>query len=169
MSGHEQPGLFDGPTEIERNPVKPYAGEHGSSGTATSRARAESGTLGRSQARIVHALALVGRHGATVAELRSAQTLNDMHHGTISGALSELHKAGVIFRLTEVRKRCRVYVTAGHVEGREFDRPKGTASGLANRLRSCEEREVDYVEHVRFDGHDYYLAADLLEALMDGY
>lgn len=34
------------------------------------------------------------------------------------------------------------------------------------RIARCRPIRIDEVEHVRFDGHDYYLAHDLLEALV---
>jgi hypothetical protein len=40
------------------------------------------------------------------------------HHGQASGALSDLHKAGLIARLVERRNRCSVYVLPEHVGGR---------------------------------------------------
>lgn len=164
MSDPEQTSMFTDAVEIERNPVLPYGGEHGSAGTDTSRSRAKSGAAGRAQPRIVHALALVGEAGATVSELRESAMLSDIHHGTVSGALSELHKGGVIYRLTEVRDRCRVYVTAPNVAGREFDRPGLTSAGVGARVRAC---EVDGGVVV-FGGRRFETAVDLLAALREG-
>jgi DNA-binding MarR family transcriptional regulator len=41
------------------------------------------------------------------------------HHGTASGALSVLHKEGLIARLEERRDRCQIYVLPEFVLGRE--------------------------------------------------
>lgn len=51
----------------------------------------------------------------------------------------------------------------GHAEPAE--RPKRRET-IEQRVARCQFVEKDYVEHVRLDGHDYYLAHDLLEALI---
>lgn len=51
-----------------------------------------------------------GTHGMTWREL--AQWM-DLHHGQASGALSNLHKKGLVFVLRDItREKCSVYVTA---------------------------------------------------------
>lgn len=66
----------------------------------------------------VRALAQVsGIEGITVAELRAIAT--EHHHGTLSGALSNLHRDGDLAMLTLKRNRCHVYVTPPNVAGRE--------------------------------------------------
>lgn len=169
MSG-DQPGLFDEPDEIERNPVKPYAGEHGHAGTETSRQRALSGRLGKTQSRVLRAVGSAGRNGATVAELRRVFD-GDLHHGSISGALTELHRGHVLSRLAETRDRCHIYVLPGLAEGREVQRVKPTAAALAHRLHSCEivDATAEMPRAVDYDGSRYYSAADLLDALLDGW
>jgi predicted transcriptional regulator len=73
--------------------------------------------------------------------LRQAQTLNllaqrklvgitwkelseitGLHHGTASGVLSVLHKAGRIARLKESRDGCKVYVDVACIEGRVVEK-----------------------------------------------
>lgn len=53
--------------------------------------------------------------GITVADVRDTS----LHHGRVSGALSALHKAGRLARLTETRDKCHVYVLPYYVKGRE--------------------------------------------------
>ena len=101
-------------------PVLPYAGTSGWSGSDTSRERAEredsDGTTTERQ-RLVLEYVGAGEHdGATVKELR---TDFGWHHGQASGALSNLHKAGYLARLTERRERCAVYVLPEFVQDRE--------------------------------------------------
>lgn len=54
----------------------------------------------------------------TVKELRA--TL-EVHHGSASGALSNLHKSGDIARLAQMRDRNKVYVLGRYVAGRETE------------------------------------------------
>lgn len=60
-------------------------------------------------------------HGMTVAELRRKHP--EHHHGTLSGALSHLHREGTLAMLTEKRERCHVYVydngQESYIAGRE--------------------------------------------------
>lgn len=98
----------------------PYAGTSGWSGTDTSEERArdadESGTTGKRQRRVLAVLEIPQEYGITVTELRG---ITGWHHGTASGTLSVLHKAGRIARLTDKRERCHVYVLPEYVDGRE--------------------------------------------------
>ena len=113
MTGWDQPGLeFPG--------TFPYAGTSGyAAGSDTSEDRARdqdaSGATTRFQRYVLREVGDRGRYGATWAELAH---LLDMHHGQASGALSNLHKAGLLARLTERRKRCAVYVLPEHVADR---------------------------------------------------
>jgi hypothetical protein len=58
-----------------------------------------------------------GRNGVTVAELRERH--GSLHHGRISAALTNLHKAGRLAALRERRGHCGIYVLPEFVEGRE--------------------------------------------------
>lgn len=90
-------------------PFVPYNGTAGWSGSDTSKSRAmtnlRTGKEYNNQQKALHLLKLSGK-GLTWKEL-SLQT--DMHHGTASGVLSVLHKAGAIIRSTTVRDGCKVY------------------------------------------------------------
>lgn len=100
-------------------PLLPYNGSSGWSGSDTSEARASdddtNGTTSERQRATLAVVRQAGQHGVTWQEL--AERLG-LHHGKASGALSNLHKAGLITRVTETRNRCQVYVTPQNVAGR---------------------------------------------------
>lgn len=106
----------------------PYAGSSGWSGSATSRARAEHadsiGLTSERQRFTVEMLETAGFDGLTWREVAEA---TGEHHGSVSGVLSNLHKAGLIARLTATRERCAIYVALGYVWGRETAEPKQKA------------------------------------------
>jgi DNA-binding transcriptional ArsR family regulator len=157
-----QTSMFDDADSVEKAPVKPYAGEHGHSGTDTSHARAKS-LSSKNQSTVMRLLKEAKQDGMTVAEIREA---TDMHHGTASGSLTELHKGGLISRLAEKRGRCKVYVMPCHVGFRDSEAPKGTKSGLAARVLSA---EISDDGSVRYNNEDFHSAADLLSALTEGF
>jgi len=106
-------------------PILPYAGTSGWSGSDASRERAEerdsSGKTGQLQARVWAAVGNYGISGTTIKRLR--EIFPGEHHGTLSGALTALHKGGKIARLTEKRDRCSIYVLPEYVNGREVAQP----------------------------------------------
>lgn len=95
----------------------PTTGGSGSSASHDRAAReAADGTAARRQARILALLAEAGPMGLTVAEVRE-QT--GQHHGQASGALSSMHKDGLIRALKlDRRGGCSVYVLPVNVLGR---------------------------------------------------
>lgn len=105
-------------------PHLPYGGTSGAAPADTSRERAadndRSGRTAEMQARAIRLLQAAGQTGVTVAELRQRSFFE--HHGTASGVLSVLHKAGVIARLAQRRDRCKIYVMPELVEGRATER-----------------------------------------------
>lgn len=111
-------------------PVTPYNGTGGWSGTETSKARAEymveSGELSNAQRGVLQHLLTAKAYGATWKEIRLPDTKGGgfMHHGSISGALSNLHKKGKISRLTSKRDGCLVYVCNEWVDGRALSASK---------------------------------------------
>lgn len=113
---------LDGETyAVDTHPVAlPYAGTSGFSGSSTSEERARTqdadGTTGKRQVEVLQQLHLTQRLGRTVTELRES---TGWHHGQVSAALSNLHKVGLIQRLTERRGKCQVYVLPEYVGGRE--------------------------------------------------
>ncbi|UVK61370.1 winged helix-turn-helix DNA binding domain protein [Microbacterium phage Gingerbug] len=96
-----------------------YGGTEGSSGSDASHERAareaRDGTATARQTVLLDSLAGAGAEGLTWRELGTATGL---HHGQVTGGLSNLHKAGMIARLTVKRGRCSVYVLPEHVDGR---------------------------------------------------
>lgn len=113
--------------ELIEHPVLTYPEPDGSrtaghSGVDTSRERAiDEARTGKTLHVQSIVMAHVSRHGMdgrTVAELR--RSLPQMHHGSISSALTNLHRAGMLVCLTEKRERCHVYVRPEFVNGRSF-------------------------------------------------
>ena len=104
-------------------PELPYSGTSGHSGTDTSKARAlhadRSGKTALRQAQTLNLLAQRKLVGITWKELSE---ITGLHHGTASGVLSVLHKAGRIARLKETRKGCKVYVDVACIQGRVVER-----------------------------------------------
>lgn len=129
-------------------PVLPYGGTSGWSGSETSRERAtnadKSGVTGINQKRTLLMLRLAQDKGMTWNELAD---VFGWHHGTASGALSVLHKAGEIARLKERRNKCAIYVALEYVNGRETQahKPNVSARLLADIL--------DELEHDLANGH----------------
>ena len=95
-------------------PITPYRGTGGSVPRDTSAARAEkdvkSGNLGDRQMKVLRILFRVGVTGATWSELGDELSL---HHGQISGVLSNLHKEGRVFMLKETRLGSHPYCHVG--------------------------------------------------------
>ena len=112
----------------------PY-GRKGSgwSGSSTSRERQEredaDGTTGWRQQQVVEHLGQAGPAGMTCGELERGL---EAGHGAVSAALSVLHRAGTISRITERRNRQEVYVLPDHVDGREVSpfRPRFSVNRL---------------------------------------
>ena len=126
---HEPPELDDMVQIRAGLPVKPYNGTGGWSGSDTSKERAEwmvsSGELSKTQQGVIRHLSTAKAYGCTWKEIQLPDgNGGTMHHGSISGALSNLHKDGRISRLTSKRDGCLVYVLNEWVQGRELSAPK---------------------------------------------
>jgi predicted transcriptional regulator len=98
----------------------------------------DSGVTSRRQSDILDLLASIGARGATWKDV--ARELG-LHHGQASGALSTLHKAGLVFALTkETRHGCQPYV---HGQFRHLytadERADSPATTKAGRRRSALE------------------------------
>ena len=106
-------------------PVLPYAGTSGWSGSDSSRDRAKTqdadGTTGLRQSQTLFYVRNQTERGLTWKELSE---ITNWHHGSSSGALSVLHKAGLIVRLTQRRNKCAIYVTSEYINGREIAQRK---------------------------------------------
>jgi len=105
----------------------PYKGTAGWSGTETSKNRAmvnlRTGKEYNNQQKALALLKDARTNGLTWKEL-SEHT--GMHHGTASGVLSVLHKAGAILRTINVRNGCKIYCSIEYRESivNEVYKPK---------------------------------------------
>ena len=110
-------------TQLLNQPQLPYNGTSGHSGTETSKARAihadRSGKTAMRQAQALELLNQMGNSGLTWKEF---SVITGLHHGTASGVLSVLHKAGRIARIKESRNGCKVYVGLNWVENRIIEK-----------------------------------------------
>lgn len=130
----------------------PYDGSSGHSGSETSHDRARerdtTGITGRLQRALLALVSDAGANGLTIAEAR--QEFTGDHHGSLSGALSNLHKDGRIERLTDRRSRCEVYVLPEYVNGRETvaqgrkrtSRLTADDTNLLNRVASYRDQSL---------------------------
>ena len=91
----------------------------------------------RNQPRALGQLALAGSHGLTWEQLAR---LTGWHHGTASGVLSTLHRAGKVERLVRKRNRRSIYVLPWYVAGRETVKPKPNP-------RQCPECVEAHAQH----------------------
>lgn len=124
----EQPDLF-----AEYNGTGGYVERPASKQRAQREAR--DGTLSKRQQSISVLLIDAGKDGMTWKQI--AEQLG-LHHGQASGALSNMHKAGVIFMLRQQRDRCHPYVHKAYVkwwdDSKRFDEPAKTRAGERNDL-----------------------------------
>ena len=103
-------------------PELPYNGTSGHSGTDTSKERAlDADRSGKTALRQAQALNLLGQRQVTGITWKEFSEITGLHHGTASGVLSVLHKAGRIARLKETRKGCKVYVDLRCINGRVIE------------------------------------------------
>ena len=112
---------------------KPYAdGTSGHQGTTSN--AAEPGRRAHIEEALI-AVARSGRHGLTWKEYAESHGL---HHGQASSALSNLHRSGSIFRLTESRGGSGVYVTDDSIFGRDTipyrSNKRASAKGEGTRI-----------------------------------
>jgi hypothetical protein len=158
-TGWTQPGLaFPG--------TFPYAGTSGyAAGSDTSEDRAreddESGATTRRQRAV---LALVGNAqdtGLTWAELAD---LGGWHHGQASGALSALHKSGLVAMLTDRRQRSHVYVLPAYVADRPTQ-PHGSNRHGPTRLVLSADAVTEALADAGLTGRDAARARNALRAL----
>lgn len=122
-----------------------YAGTTGWTSTDTSREQADPTKQVSTQEWVLRAITGQGAIGATVAELRMGTFA---HHGQVSSALTNLHRAGRLARLVERRGRCHVYVLPEHVG----DRPTQPPYSRAAPDPTGEQARLN--ELARQEGHD---------------
>lgn len=116
-------------------PLTPYAGTSGWSGSETSRERAVNADRdGTTRNRQKRTLELIEQHASYGLTWKELSELTGWHHGSASGVLSVLHKAGLIARLSgrlNTRQRCAIYVMPQYVNERATAQPK------IKRCRHC--------------------------------
>lgn len=114
-------------------PLTPYAGTSGWRGSDASRERAiaedANGATSQRQRVSLHRVRTQGERGLTWKELSE---IENWHAGQCSSSLSILHKEGFIYRLTEKRNRCSIYVTEEYIKGRETSERK-----VQNTCKHC--------------------------------
>ena len=104
-------------------PELPYDQTSGHSGTDTSKARAiDADRSGKTALRQAQALELLNANYERGLTWKEFSLITGLHHGTASGVLSVLHKAGRIARLKESRNGCKVYVGLNWVENRVIEK-----------------------------------------------
>jgi hypothetical protein len=149
-------------------PFLPYDGTGGHAGSEASRLRAEAeaddGTLADRQALILDYLDKTGAGGATWATTGQALSL---HHGQVSGALSNLHQAGAVFMLRKRSNRSHPYIHAKYrafyTDAEVHDSPKTTKAGQ-RRVR-LEQLVAVCREGLNADRFDRYRITEILKAL----
>ncbi len=104
-------------------PELPYDQTSGHSGTDTSKARAvEADRSGKTAMRQAQAIDLLNENYERGLTWKEFSLMTGLHHGTASGVLSVLHKAGRIARLKESRNGCKVYVGLNWVQNRVVEK-----------------------------------------------
>jgi hypothetical protein len=110
---------------------------------------AKDGTRSMRHKKIAKQLEWAGRRGATWKELGERLGL---HHGQISGALSNMHKNGEVFSLVEQRDRCHPYVHVmfrdSYLSEQRYDEPAKTASATKDEEIERLKQEVAYWTHM---------------------
>lgn len=125
----------------------PYNGTEGYAGSDTSEERAHRDVVeGTASIRQRYVLIMAERakeHGVTVAELRESS--GKVHHGSVSGSLSVLHRAGKLARLKERRGGCKVYVRPEYVNGRETE-PHGVVHKADRETLEAAQTTQDWLD-----------------------
>ena len=96
-----------------------------------------SGKLSERQTKIIELLDGAGASGLT---WNDCGALLGLHHGQISGALSNLHGCGMVFALKQIRNRCHPYVHIKYLsewdaEAR-YDEPVRTRNSKERNLQA---------------------------------
>lgn len=158
-------------------PVTPYNGTGGYVQRPASIARAEhdvaSGKLAERQQSILRELFTAALLGATWREL--SKKLGE-HHGAISGALSNLHKAGKVFMLNEKREGSHVYVHARHrdafADSFRIDEPAQTTASrhktqlvlIARLIADAKENEWSKYHHDQLEALADWITENVIES-----
>lgn len=129
----EQPDLFS----ISDDDALTYNGTAGAVNQPASQQRAKreaSNGAATERARLILQFLAISPEGMTWKQL--GRVLN-LHHGQVSGALSNLHKSGHVFMLHQQRDKCHLYVHAqfrvNYTTDERIDEPAQTKAGKRNQ------------------------------------
>lgn len=101
-------------------PILPYAGTSGWSGSESSRDRAkEQDSDGKTLNRQNQTLDILRERSVFGVTWKELSDKTGWHHGSASGVLSVLHKEGLIVRLKQRRNKCAIYMLAVFANGYE--------------------------------------------------
>jgi len=113
----------------------------------------ENGILSNQAKRVLDLLHYSGRDGMTWRELGDAL---DLHHGQISGLLSNMHQKGMVFSLVQIRDKCHPYMhkdyRSYYKDGEVYDAPartskvadKQTVTDLMQAIRRCQDENYNF-------------------------
>ena len=139
----DQPDLF---SVINDDDVLTYNGTTGAVNQPASQERAKrEATTGTAKDRAARILELL-EHQPNGLTWKQLGALMNLHHGQISGALSNLHKSGHVFMLQKQRERCHPYCHANwrtnYKPDERIDQPTQTQAG---KRRNDLERLLELV------------------------
>lgn len=139
--------IFEEERQAERQNL-PYNGHSGfvaGSDTSTERALDEDAS-GQTQSRLDRILEAIKLRPLGMTWNEVAKLL-DLHHGQASGALSMLHKQGLIFALTKKRNKCHPYVAVQYRNQYpamdRIDEPVRTKASMEREVREVLIDAVD--------------------------
>jgi len=99
---------------------------------------AQNGTAGDRQQAILRLLDAAGPQGMTWKDLGDELGL---HHGKISGSLSNMHLGGLVFMLRKTKDRCHPYVHPNYKDNwsaeERYDEPARTRAGKERELHAA--------------------------------
>jgi hypothetical protein len=143
----------------------------GHSGTTTSRDRAvseaKSGKAVHVQSEVLSVASRCREDGVTIAELRTIYR-GIHHHGSLSSALTNLHRTGLLVCLTEKRDRCHVYVRPEYANGRSFRLPVRVAGGK-DKAGAQDQPAAPRPQSADLGIAEWVYAAEMTDAYEQGY
>lgn len=99
-------------------------------------------------------LVMIGANQANGMTWREVSAATGLGHGSVSAALSRLHAAGKITRLSAVRDRLKIYVLPEWVGDRETETPRRTRRHvLLDDMAAVLARVPTRCEHYYEDAH----------------
>ena len=139
--------IFEEERQAERQNL-PYNGHSGfvaGSDTSTERALEEDAS-GQTQTRLDKVLEAIKLRPLGMTWIEVGKLLN-LHHGQASGALSMLHKQGLIFALNKKRNKCHPYVAVQYRNQYQasdrIDEPVRTKASMEREVREVLIDAVD--------------------------